>query len=367
MRRTERFISNLPTPIRSRAKAIRKKNKLLESVYVKAFHKEPPHTLWFDDGYEEDYTVIFPLLQKRNIQGILAICTSEIGHNGFLKVDQIKEMMNAGWKIASHSVTHRDFLGLSLLEVEQELKMSKEWIQQNLFVEPKSFMPPFGLVNITKAQKKLALKYYPSLCKEKYHFHSRHFQGNNLNLLGGKMSPITAEHEREMLDKIIKKIDTESPFFQANINDLKFPPLPKLPVGYTLQVMKGKEVNPTFRDAWIQLNDAEPQGWYVPDDATIFFITYKNEVVATEFVFGRNGIGALHAGYVMPQHRKQRLYTLMGLLGIQQLISEGCTIFELHTGVKRIWHFWNVTMGFRRVAKVSPHARGNAFDEFRRA
>ena len=52
-----------------------------------------------------------------------------------MNIYQIKELINDGWKIASHSVTHRDLTKLSKKEIEKELINSKKWIKDNLKVK----------------------------------------------------------------------------------------------------------------------------------------------------------------------------------------------------------------------------------------
>jgi len=116
------------------------------------------------------------MLKRYNLTGILAIVTGRVGKRGFLNVDQLKTMIGDGWKVASHGVTHRNFRNLTLEEADWELRTSKQWIEKNLGVTPIIFLPPYGPNEINRLQKKHCLSYYPLICQEPLHFHSRHFR-----------------------------------------------------------------------------------------------------------------------------------------------------------------------------------------------
>lgn len=321
---------------------------LVKKVNNLVKRRKTPVSLWFDDGYEEDYTVVYPMLKPYNLSGTLSITTGNIGKLGFLTIGQIETMMNDGWKIASHGVTHRNFLELPLEECEEELVESFKWIQKNLNVRPITFMPPFGIGQVTSKQRRLVKRIYGSICTEPYHFHSKHWRKNDSSI-----NPLVAENEHETLGKILADIKHNSPYFRCELKNLKLPKPPPLPKGYKLFIAKAKDTTSYCRSVWEKLNG---HPWNVPDDALVFFIEYGEVVVGTEFAVVRNGIGTLHAAIVDPHHRKLGFYRLMSIRGLEYLIGLGVETFELHTGVKRLWHFWD-SLGFRRVATVSEHAQ----------
>lgn len=165
--------------------------------------------LWFDDGYVEDFTIVRGLLKKHGRVGILAIITGKIGDKGYLSIKQIKTMMSEGWKIASHSVTHRNFRELNLKEVEWELKTSKDWIKRNLGVEPIDFVAPYNsIARDQKEQKELALKYYTFVYGKRRDiiFHSKYL---NREKEAREIDPKRvyntrrAKHERIVLNNIL--------------------------------------------------------------------------------------------------------------------------------------------------------------------
>jgi len=342
-------------------------DKHIGKLYDRMMGKSPPHNLWFDDGYLEDYTVIYPVLKRYNLTGILALVTGRIGRKGFLNIEQLKIMLSDGWKVASHSVTHRNFNKLSLEQVDWELRTSKEWIETNLGVTPIIFLPPYGVREITKLQKRHVLDYYRFNCTEPQHFHSRHFRldwsREDADFSGAdpkwnqEVREGVAEYERGMLRKLLEDIELNSGFWRGDLHELKLPSSPELPEGYTLKSVVANQASNKHKIAWQQLN--EKQKWSVPNDALVFFVEFGDTVVATEYALSRNGVGTLHSAMVDERHRKQGFYRLMSLLGIQHLIKQGITVFELHTNIRILWHFW-YSLGFRKVYRVSPHAQSQS-------
>ena len=63
-----------------------------------------------DDGYESFYKNAWPLLKDFKIPFILFVSTREVGKNGYMNWDQIKEISNYNFvEIGNHSHTH-DYL-----------------------------------------------------------------------------------------------------------------------------------------------------------------------------------------------------------------------------------------------------------------
>ena len=67
-----------------------------------------PVILTFDDGYEDNYTNAFPLLQKYNMVGHFFIISDFVNQErpGYMTWPQIEEMAAAGQRFGSHSRDH---------------------------------------------------------------------------------------------------------------------------------------------------------------------------------------------------------------------------------------------------------------------
>lgn len=63
--------------------------------------------LTFDDGYEDNYTVLFPLLKKYDCKATVFMVTGCIDLPGYLTAEQIREMTESGLvSVQSHTVSH---------------------------------------------------------------------------------------------------------------------------------------------------------------------------------------------------------------------------------------------------------------------
>jgi len=129
-----------------------------------------PICLVFDDGYYDFYKFIFPLLKKYNLKALLAVIPKyvledsdkndekrlKIEHNELLKkykdatlctYKELKEMSDSGFvQIASHSFSHANLVEDGV-DLEKELKGSKEILEQKLNIKVESFVYPFGKYN----------------------------------------------------------------------------------------------------------------------------------------------------------------------------------------------------------------------------
>ncbi|WP_437629279.1 polysaccharide deacetylase family protein [Clostridium paraputrificum] len=92
---------------------------------------EPTATVIFDDGWKEDYTVMYPYLKEKGIVACTAIVTSyqEKYPQQYMSVDQIKELESNGWEIMSHTHNHIDLSTLSKEEQKTEFATSKEKLE----------------------------------------------------------------------------------------------------------------------------------------------------------------------------------------------------------------------------------------------
>lgn len=79
----------------------------------------------FDDGYLDNYTNAFPILQKYSMKASFYIITGMVGQNDRLTASQIREMAAAGMTFGSHTITHRPLAELNTQEATTELTKSK--------------------------------------------------------------------------------------------------------------------------------------------------------------------------------------------------------------------------------------------------
>lgn len=123
--------------------------------------------LTFDDAYSDFYFLIFPLLKKYNIKALLAVPTKYIldscsldsqtrmgfehndlfknyQHGTFCTYEELQEMLDSGLVgIASHSHSHVN-MSKNGVDIEEELKLSKDILEKKLNITVESFVFPYG-------------------------------------------------------------------------------------------------------------------------------------------------------------------------------------------------------------------------------
>lgn len=108
-----------------------------------------PVLLTFDDGYLDNYTQLFPLLQKYNCKATVFVINQYIGNDAhYMNADQVREMASSGLvSIQSHTVTHPYLSDLDIEEQRNELEQSKLLTARMTLREPYVLCYPSGKYN----------------------------------------------------------------------------------------------------------------------------------------------------------------------------------------------------------------------------
>jgi peptidoglycan/xylan/chitin deacetylase (PgdA/CDA1 family) len=105
-----------------------------------------PVILTFDDGYEDNYTNAFPLLQKYNMVGHFFIISDFVNQErpGYMSWSQIEEMAAAGQRFGSHSRDHPSLKGKSDDYLVWQALGGKEALAEHLGQHPRWISYPAG-------------------------------------------------------------------------------------------------------------------------------------------------------------------------------------------------------------------------------
>jgi peptidoglycan/xylan/chitin deacetylase (PgdA/CDA1 family) len=118
---------------------------LVNSIRAGASLPPRPIIITFDDANEDNYMNAFPIMKKYGFTGVLYLPYDYIGTNGYLTVDQIKEMAAAGWEIGSHSLTHSiNFPIMDSATLRAEIVDSRKKLMVLLGLPILTFAYPFG-------------------------------------------------------------------------------------------------------------------------------------------------------------------------------------------------------------------------------
>lgn len=93
------------------------------------YEKKKPIVITFDDGYDDAYTQVFPVLKNDGFIGTFFLIKDYIGREGRLNEGQISEMQKAGMEFGSHTLSHPDLTKISLDDARSQIFGSKgEWL-----------------------------------------------------------------------------------------------------------------------------------------------------------------------------------------------------------------------------------------------
>lgn len=134
-------------------------SQLLQALTDGGELPENPVVITFDDGHESIYYHAFPIMKELGLPGVFYIVANRIyGSPEFLGIDQLKEMIAAGWEIGSHGYSHLD-MTINHDLADWEIRQSKLDLQEALSTNVQTFAYPYGTIDAFTAQKVSASGY----------------------------------------------------------------------------------------------------------------------------------------------------------------------------------------------------------------
>jgi peptidoglycan/xylan/chitin deacetylase (PgdA/CDA1 family) len=105
-------------------------------------------TITFDDGYENNYDCAYPVLRMYRIPATIFITAENMGKEGFLTWQQVREMAENGVDIGSHGMTDVIFTEIKDKErLKNEIFKSKELIEGRIGKKVNFISYPLGQFN----------------------------------------------------------------------------------------------------------------------------------------------------------------------------------------------------------------------------
>jgi peptidoglycan/xylan/chitin deacetylase (PgdA/CDA1 family) len=114
-------------------------------------HSSKAVVITFDDGFLDFYTHGFPVLQRHGFRAIVYLPTAYIGASrtsfkgkGCMIWNEVRELHRHGMLFGSHTVTHPQLYDMDRSSVNEEVRQSKQTIEQNLGAAADSFAYPYA-------------------------------------------------------------------------------------------------------------------------------------------------------------------------------------------------------------------------------
>lgn len=115
--------------------------------------------LFFDDGLASAHTIGSKVLSEYDMPATVSTVTSRVGDDGYLTVDQMKDLQEQGWEMASHTHSSVNLQNISRLTAEQEIVNAKEWLVDHGFETGSRWLVyPYG--NFTDSVADFASEYH---------------------------------------------------------------------------------------------------------------------------------------------------------------------------------------------------------------
>jgi peptidoglycan/xylan/chitin deacetylase (PgdA/CDA1 family) len=147
---------------------------------------EKPVLLTFDDGYLDNYTAAFPLLQEYGYKGTFFIVTDfvDLGREGYMTWPMIEELSRAGHRIEPHSRTHPDLRDKDRDGLIWELLGSQQTIAAHIGYTPRYFCYPGGDYNEETIQLLRELEYWGAVttANDTWHGFNERFEWGRLRI-----------------------------------------------------------------------------------------------------------------------------------------------------------------------------------------
>ncbi len=98
----------------------------------------------FDDGCETDLLLAAPSLLEARAMATFFVTTSNVGQTGYLSRAQVRELAALGFEVGAHGHTHRYLSDLPAEELDQEVRESRDRLQEILGARVRSMSCPGG-------------------------------------------------------------------------------------------------------------------------------------------------------------------------------------------------------------------------------
>ncbi len=106
---------------------------------------EKPVCITFDDGYEDNYTIVYPLMKEYGFPWTIFVITGSVGQPNRVTWDQLNEMADSqAVTISNHTVTHPKLHNLPREEAKAEIEGAQKALKDNLGIDNHWIAYPYG-------------------------------------------------------------------------------------------------------------------------------------------------------------------------------------------------------------------------------
>ena len=113
--------------------------------HINKGHTLPPRpiVISFDDGYQNVFDNAYPVMERFGFTGTIYIVANRLNSEGFLNQEELELLLESGWEVGSHGMTHTELTQNHNL-VRTEILQSRLDLDNTLGIKVFSFAYPFG-------------------------------------------------------------------------------------------------------------------------------------------------------------------------------------------------------------------------------
>lgn len=115
-----------------------------EAWHGRAALPRRPIVISFDDGYRSHYTAALPILRAHGWPAVLNLDLSNLTERWGIRPGQVRALIEAGWEIDAHSLTHADLTALGEAGLQHEVAGSRAELRRRFGVPASFFCYPAG-------------------------------------------------------------------------------------------------------------------------------------------------------------------------------------------------------------------------------
>ncbi|MBR8722494.1 Poly-beta-1,6-N-acetyl-D-glucosamine N-deacetylase [Fusobacterium necrophorum subsp. funduliforme] len=136
----------------------------LEKIGLENRFKKRYIILTVDDGYQDNYEILFPLLKKYQMKAVIYLVSDSynrwdveeygVDKNPMMKEEQVREMIESGLvEFGGHTLHHCDFHVVNEETAKREILENKKELEEKYRISLSSFAYPYG--HVTETAKKI--------------------------------------------------------------------------------------------------------------------------------------------------------------------------------------------------------------------
>ncbi len=106
---------------------------------------EKPVCITFDDGYADNFSLVYPLMKEYGYPWTVFVITGDVGKPGRMTWDELREMAESrAVTIASHTATHPHLAEISAEEARADILAAQQALREKLGIENRWLAFPYG-------------------------------------------------------------------------------------------------------------------------------------------------------------------------------------------------------------------------------